>query len=83
MEALERNNTNVGGWYMNRGQEQLVIRGTGWLDHGEEGLEQLRMIENGIKIQAVPVEIETGNIQSGIDTPEDLTRAEAFLKART
>jgi 3-deoxy-manno-octulosonate cytidylyltransferase (CMP-KDO synthetase) len=48
-----------------------------------EGLEQLRMIENGIKIQAVPVEIETGNIQSGIDTPEDLTRAEAFLKART
>ena len=44
MEALERNNTNVGGWYMNRGQEQLVIRGTGWLDHGEEGLEQLRQV---------------------------------------
>lgn len=42
--ALERNNTNVGGWYMNRGQEQLVIRGTGWLDHGEEGLEQLRQV---------------------------------------
>ncbi len=44
MEALERNNTNVGGWYMNRGQEQLVIRGTGWLDHGEQGLEELRQI---------------------------------------
>ena len=44
MEALERNNTNVGGWYMNRGQEQLVIRGTGWLDHGETGLEQLRQV---------------------------------------
>lgn len=44
MAALERNNTNVGGWYMNRGQEQLVIRGTGWLDHGEQGLEQIRQV---------------------------------------
>ena len=44
MSALERNNTNVGGWYMNRGQEQLVIRGTGWMDHGEEGLEQIRQV---------------------------------------
>ncbi|MEG3639263.1 efflux RND transporter permease subunit [Magnetococcus sp. PR-3] len=42
--ALDRNNTNVGGWYMNRGQEQLVIRGTGWLDHGQEGLEQIRQV---------------------------------------
>lgn len=42
--ALERNNTNVGGWYMNRGQEQLVIRGTGWLGHDQKGLEQLRQI---------------------------------------
>ena len=44
MSALARNNTNVGGWYMNRGQEQLVIRGTGWLDHGEQGLEQIRQV---------------------------------------
>ncbi len=44
-----------------------------------EGLEQLRMLENGIKIQTVKVEIEAGQIQSGIDTPEDLARAEAFL----
>ncbi|AXS83058.1 MULTISPECIES: efflux RND transporter permease subunit [Marinobacter] len=44
MAALERNNTNVGGWYMNRGQEQLVIRGTGWLDHGGQGLEQIRQV---------------------------------------
>jgi hypothetical protein len=29
---------------MNRGQEQLVIRGTGWLDHGEKGLEQIRQV---------------------------------------
>jgi 3-deoxy-manno-octulosonate cytidylyltransferase (CMP-KDO synthetase) len=45
-----------------------------------EGLEQLRMIENGIKVTAVKVEIESGIIQSGIDTPEDVQRAEAMLK---
>ena len=44
MEALENNNSNVGGWYMGRGQEQLVIRGMGWLDSGEEGLEQIRQV---------------------------------------
>lgn len=44
VEAIEKSNTNVGGWYMNRGQEQLVIRGTGWLSSGEEGLQELREI---------------------------------------
>ncbi len=47
-----------------------------------EGLEQLRMIENGIKISAVEVEIPEGTIQSGIDTPEDVQRAEALLNAK-
>lgn len=46
-----------------------------------EGLEQLRMLENNIVITAVPVEIERGKIQSGIDTPEDLARAEKLLEA--
>jgi len=46
-----------------------------------EGLEQLRMIENGIKITTVKVQIKGGTIQSGIDTPEDVARAEALLKA--
>ncbi|MFY8327461.1 efflux RND transporter permease subunit [Pseudoalteromonas sp. ZZD1] len=39
--ALEQNNTNVGGWYMNRGQEQLVIRGTGWFNAGTQGLQEI------------------------------------------
>ncbi|MGB0899744.1 MAG: efflux RND transporter permease subunit, partial [Psychrobium sp.] len=43
-EALENNNSNVGGWYMNRGQEQLVIRGTGWLSSDKKGLEEIRQI---------------------------------------
>lgn len=45
-----------------------------------EGLEQLRMLENGITITAVNVDIEEGQIQSGIDTPEDLERANAALE---
>ncbi len=44
IEALEQNNENAGGWYMNRGQEQLVIRGVGWLSFDEKGIEELRQI---------------------------------------
>tara|TARA_R110002074_G_scaffold40343_5_gene107887 strand:- start:2841 stop:6038 length:3198 start_codon:yes stop_codon:yes gene_type:complete len=44
VDALENNNANAGGWYMNRGQEQLVIRGVGWLADNDKGLAQLRQI---------------------------------------
>jgi len=44
VKALENNNANVGGWYMNRGQEQLVIRGTGWFNSGEEGLSDIKQV---------------------------------------
>ena len=44
VEALKKNNSNVGGWYMNRGQEQLVIRGTGWLSAGPQGLDEIRRV---------------------------------------
>jgi cobalt-zinc-cadmium resistance protein CzcA len=44
MQALEKNNQNAGGWFMELGQEQLVIRGMGWLDSGEQGLKELRQI---------------------------------------
>jgi len=44
MTSLEHNNNNAGGWYLNRGQEQLVIRGTGWFSHGEAGLTELRQM---------------------------------------
>ena len=51
--ALDNNNANVGGWYMNRGQEQLVIRGTGWFDSGEAGLTD---------IEQVPVKTVSGTV---------------------
>ncbi len=43
-----------------------------------ESLEQLRWIENGYKIGVGITDVET----VGIDTPEDLVRAEEFLRAR-
>ena len=37
-KAIEENNRNAGGWYLDRGAEQLVIRGVGWVRSNEEGL---------------------------------------------
>ena len=42
--ALDSNNANVGGWYMNRGQEQLVIRGTGWFESGDAGIGNIKQV---------------------------------------
>ena len=47
-----------------------------------EGLEQLRLLENGISVQTVKIDVPVGQLQSGIDTLEDLTRAEAMLAAQ-
>jgi 3-deoxy-manno-octulosonate cytidylyltransferase (CMP-KDO synthetase) len=44
-----------------------------------ESLEQLRWLENGYKIGVGISDVET----VGIDTPEDLERAEAFLKLQS
>jgi len=44
IDALNNNNQNAGGWYLERGQEQLVIRGVGWLSAEQTGLEQIRQI---------------------------------------
>ena len=44
-----------------------------------EGLEQLRLLENGISIQTIALDIESGLAQAGIDSPEDVARAEKLL----
>lgn len=45
-----------------------------------EGLEQLRLLENGIPVQTVTVDVASGMAQAGIDSPEDVQRAEEMLK---
>lgn len=46
-----------------------------------EGLEQLRLLENDIPVQTVIVDTDLGMAQAGIDSPEDLARAEKLVKA--
>ena len=45
-----------------------------------EGLEQLRLLENGIAIQTVTITVDAGLAQAGIDSPEDVARAERILQ---
>jgi CMP-2-keto-3-deoxyoctulosonic acid synthetase len=42
-----------------------------------EMLEQLRYLENGVKIKM----IETTSVSIGIDTPEDLEKARLFFES--
>lgn len=44
-----------------------------------EGLEQLRLLENDIPVQTVVLDIDAGLAQAGIDSPEDVERAEKLL----
>lgn len=67
VSALENNNTNVGGWYMNRGQEQLAIRGTGWFESGENGIENIQQVPvktlNGVVVTVSDV----ANVELGAE----------------
>lgn len=45
-----------------------------------EGLEQLRLLENNITIRVVSIEVASGLAQAGIDSPEDIGRAELLLQ---
>lgn len=44
-----------------------------------EGLEQLRVLENNYKIRCVPVEYQNPLNMAGIDSPEDVERAEKLI----
>jgi 3-deoxy-manno-octulosonate cytidylyltransferase (CMP-KDO synthetase) len=46
-----------------------------------EGLEQLRMLEHGYKIRCVPVDYRGRPNMSGVDSPADLAKAEALIRA--
>ena len=67
IDAVEANNRNAGGWYLDRGAEQLVIRGVGWLRSGENGLQDLGDIP--LKdADGVPVRIrDVASVQFGAE----------------
>lgn len=44
-----------------------------------EGLEQLRVLEHGYKIRCVPVDYAGRASMSGVDSPEDILRAETLI----
>ncbi len=46
-----------------------------------EELEQLRALENGMTIMTVPVDFKGRPAMNGIDSPEDLARAEAIMQS--
>ncbi len=57
--AIEANNRNAGGWYMDRGSEQLVVRGVGWVRSGEDGLRDIANVslkdEDGVVVRVSDV----------------------------
>jgi 3-deoxy-manno-octulosonate cytidylyltransferase (CMP-KDO synthetase) len=63
--------------YRKAALEQFAAMPPGWLESVEK-LEQLRLLENGIDIYVAPAPADT----VGVDTEEDLARAEAILRAR-
>lgn len=44
-----------------------------------EGLEQMRFLENGMKIKVVPVDYRGRKTSSGVDSPEDVERVERII----
>lgn len=72
--AIKANNRNAGGWYLDRGAEQLVIRGEGWVRSGEKGLSDIANIplkeERGsvVKIGDVANVTEGSEIRQGAVT---------------
>jgi len=69
VSSLDKNNVNVGGWYVNRGQEQLVIRGTGWFASGTKGI---------LDIQKAPVK----TIDGVVITVSDVAKVEVGAEIR-
>ena len=82
---FDRDATGSGGYrkhlgiyaYRRAALEQFAALPPGWLEQIER-LEQLRLLENGIDIYVAPAPSDT----VGVDTEEDLARAESVLLKR-
>ena len=73
-EALERNNRNAGGWYQNKGAEQLVVRGIGWMRSGDDGLQDVAdtpikaLAGTAVRVRDVAEVVFGGEIRQGATT---------------
>lgn len=71
VKAIEANNRNAGGWYLPQGDEQLVIRGVGWVPGGKDGLTAIAAIPlktiNGtsVRVRDVAKIVFGGEIRQG------------------
>lgn len=65
--------------YQFKALKKFVHLPTGHYESLEE-LEQLRMLENGMRIKTVEVSYNSFPSMSGVDTPEDLACAESLIK---
>ena len=71
VKAIEANNRNAGGWYLPQGDEQLVIRGVGWVPGGKDGLAAIAAIPlktvNGtsVRVRDVASVVFGGEIRQG------------------
>ncbi len=79
-QAIEENNRNAGGWYMDRGDEQLIIRGVGWVRSGEDGLRDIGNVPLKI-VDGVAIKVrDVANIGFGAEIRQgavSITRRDA------
>ncbi len=65
IKAIKSNNRNAGGWFVEHGQQQYVVRGLGWLPNGKQGLHDIANIplqeQNGTVVRIKNV----GNVVFG------------------
>ena len=79
VKAIEANNRNAGGWYLPQGDEQLVIRGVGWVPGGKDGLTAIAAIPvktvNGtsVRVRDVASVVFGGEIRQGSVTMTERT----------
>ena len=85
-EAIEANNRNAGGWYLDRGAEQLTIRGVGWVRPNEDGLRDIGNVPlkdvDGIPVRVSDVaevtfgpEIRQGAVTMSVREPSGTPRS--------
>ncbi|MET0342275.1 MAG: CusA/CzcA family heavy metal efflux RND transporter [Polyangiales bacterium] len=80
LEALERNNSNVGGGWIERGSEQLVIRGEGQL----RTLEDIERVVVAVDRDGTPIQIHTlGKAQIGAALPQGVVTRDGKGEAVT